>query len=194
MQHLKVWLPIVISLLTLVGGSGWLKYYLETRSSRRKDWRIVLEGFLLPFQGILRHNRAVFEELTGDSDLKNLEHHPDLLQQHFASLPADDLRKIIWQKRIERLLADNRRAVELFLQNRGRIVLPTFRQACEDFQEHATRWEDLWNAVMSTRPLRPSENGPAEITGNRFPPNLEAALTAEITKVRRLAGIREPQA
>jgi hypothetical protein len=110
MQHLKVWLPIGISLLTLVAGSGWGKYFLEVRRSQRKDWRIVLDGFLLQFQGILRHNRDVFEELTRDSDLDNLEHHPDRLQQHFACLPANDVRKIYWQERIKRLLADNRRA------------------------------------------------------------------------------------
>jgi hypothetical protein len=189
MQYLKDWLPIVISLLALVAGSGWLKYYLEARSSRRKDWRIVLEGFLLKFQGILSDNRAVFEELTTDSDLKNLEHHPDLLQQHFASLPSHDVRKTYWQERIKRLLSDNRRAVELFEQNRGRIVLSTFREACEAFKQHAAKWEDLWNAVMSTARLRPSQNGEEEIKGNRFPKNLDAALTAEIAEVRRRAGI-----
>jgi hypothetical protein len=48
--------------------------------------------------------------------------------------------------------------------------------------------------VMSPRPLPPSQNDPAEITGNRFPQNLETALTAEIAEVRRRARVPEPQA
>jgi hypothetical protein len=193
MADVKVWLPIAISLLTLVAGSGWLKYYLELRSSRRKDWRLVLEGFLLQFDGILRDNRAVFEELTSDNELGNLEHHPKLLQEHFARLPAHDLRKITWQRRIERLLEDNRRAVKLFEDNRGKIVLPSFRDACEAFKKHTTEWEDLWNAVMGPAPVPASLDDPRAITGKRFPINLENALSAEIAEVRRLAGVREPR-
>jgi hypothetical protein len=185
---LKSWAPIVISLLALLAGSGWLKYYLEHKDARRSEWRLVLEGFLLPFEGIIQDNLRVFEELTDDEKLKNLEFAPDLLQQYFSNLPDTDPRKQLWNDRIGRLMKGNKKAVDLIEQYRGKIVTAEFWDACADFVYHANKWEDLWISIMGKTTIVGSGFTQKDLIAPEFPDSLEPALKREIEEVRKLAG------
>ncbi len=160
-------------------------------SAEQKEYTAVLEEFLIPFDGILRHNYPVFQELTDDKTLRHLEGHPLALQNYIQSLPDSDLRKIDWKYRIERLLTENRKAVDLIQRWRGKMVRPDFQQACAEFEFHANKWEDFWNAVVKGGAVPPELSRYDALNRQYapgFPRALEPALKAEIEEVRRRAG------
>jgi hypothetical protein len=109
----------------------------------------MLEGLLLPFQGILKTTSEVFARLRNDRDVQNLEHHPGQLQQYFAS-PNEDSRKQIWSQHIERLQMDNRSAGELVEGFHGQVVRREFRSACDKFTLRAKEWRFMWNALKGS--------------------------------------------
>ncbi len=194
METLETWVSIIIPLLSLLAGSGWLKFYLESRDKKREKWRGVLKGFLLPFESIMKHNYLIFEELTDDDRLRALEYAPDYLQKHFSELPDSDPLKITWTRRIVRLIAENKRAVDLIEENIGNMITKEFKDKCDDFKFHAEHWEDLWNAIMGPDPISLDSPvmgylvDPEARPRGRFPKNLDLALQNEIAEVKRLAG------
>lgn len=190
-ENIKSWVPIIIALLGLIAGTGWLKYYLEQKNTERTEWKLFLANFLLPFDGIIKDNLLVFKELTDDEELRNLEYYPESLQQYFSNLPDNDPRKRLWKSRIDRLIKENNKAVKLIEQHRGKIVTNKFRDACEKFKYHAHKWEDLWKSVMDEEPIVNSEFKPEDVVTPKFPDSLEPALREEILLVRKLAGENE---
>ena len=109
------------------------------------------------------------------------------LQAYIQSLPETDLRKIDWTVRIERLMAENRKAVDLIQRWRGKMIRPDFQQACAEFEFHANKWQDFWTAAVRGGVVPPG------LTLDRrqapgFPQSLEPALKAEREEVRRRAG------
>jgi hypothetical protein len=151
----------------------------------REDYRTILENFLVPFEGILRFTRVIFDKLRDDR-LAYLEYHPGRLQDFFASLPEGDQRKDLWMKYIELLQKKNRRAVELIEQFYGRIVLDEFRAACDEYLLHAEGWELAWQELKG----RTVASATSEVLrASPFPGGLEDALTAEFAEVRHRAGL-----
>jgi hypothetical protein len=160
-------------------------------AAEQTEWVRVLEEFLIPFDGILKHNYQVFQELTDDRSLRHLEGHPAALQSYIQSLPDTDLRKIDWKVRIQRLLAENRKAVDLIQKWRGKIIRADFQQASAEFEFHANKWEDFWSAAAGGGAVPPELNRYGAIDRRYapgFPQTLEPALEAEMEEVRRRAG------
>ena len=160
-------------------------------SAEQEEWAEVLEEFLIPFDAILKHNYQVFQELTDDKKLRHLEGHPIALQNYIQSLPDSDLRKIDWKFRIERLLTENRRAVGLIQRWRGKMIGDDFQRSCAEFEFHANKWEDFWNAVVKGGAVPPELSQYSTLDRRYapgFPQALEPALKAEIEEVRRRAG------
>jgi hypothetical protein len=189
LNSLEHWSPILVSLLGFLAGTGWLQYYLNQRRSQRERFRTLLEDFLLPFQANLKITRQIFDKLNYDlkGSLKTaeLEDDPRPVQKFLDDLPTDDPLKHVSKAHIESLQRENRRCVELFGRFSGRIVLPEFKEACDQFVLHAEEWEVVWNALIASGPV-PSPS--SKLTAPKFPDGLEKALLSEIAEVRRRAG------
>jgi hypothetical protein len=184
----RTWSPILVPLLALLAGTGWLQYYLNVRRDRREKYRTLLEDFLLPVGATLKLAHDVFQKLRDDRELSNLEYHPGRLQHFFASLPDDDLRKHLWKAHIEWLQAENRRAVELIDRHYGKAVLGEFKDACDRFVAHAKEWEIMWKALVDNESVPSTLDQPGALYAPQFPDGFEQALQNEIAEVRRRAG------
>ena len=103
LEVIKTWSPILVPILGLIAGGGWLQYYLTVRSKRQEKYKTILEDFLIPFDGLLHQTSLAFESLRDDRELVHLEYHPGRLQQFYASLPDDDVRKHLWKAKIAAL-------------------------------------------------------------------------------------------
>jgi hypothetical protein len=187
-DFIKTWSPILVPLLGLLAGGGWLQYYLKQRQSERERFRSVLEEFLLPLEGTLKTTKEIFDHLRDDNELRNLEYHPEHLRQFFASRPDDDPRKHLWKFQIEGLHEQNRRAAELIQKFRGKIVLKSFRDACDQLLLQVQQWQVVWNALIGTGTATADLQNAPRLYAPEFPAGLEAALQEEIREVRRRAG------
>ena len=58
-SKLAIWIPIVISALTLVAGSGWVKNYIDMRESRKKENERLAVQYLAPIQTRLDLNSSI---------------------------------------------------------------------------------------------------------------------------------------
>ena len=179
---------ISISIAVFAAGSGWVKYWLEMRNARIKASQAMLYGFLLPLQSILNSNKRLHNALIQDQEFQNLEYAPDYLQQHFASLPDTDSRKLAWKALIESVLEDNRRAVALIQENTGNILRNDFRSACDDFVHHAKTWEATWRSALGSEPVPDSMWGAGRLLAPAFPESMDSLLSLEIEDRRRQAG------
>jgi hypothetical protein len=188
MDFIKEWSPILVPLLGLLAGTGWLQYYLKSRSERRGKHQAFLEGFLLPFEGILKTTHSVFTKLKDDRDLTNLEYHPGRLQQYFSSMDDGDPRKLLWKSRIEWLQKENQTALNLIDRFYGQITSREFKNACDEFKLHVKEWELVWSALYSSSMVPDSLNMSGALLAPEFPDGLERALQAEISIVKKLAG------
>jgi hypothetical protein len=187
-EAIKTWSPILVPLLTLLAGTGWLQYILNRRREKKERLRKLLEEFLLPFDGILKTTHKLFTALQDERELANLEYDPGRLQDYFSKLPEDNPRKKLWKVQIELLQTENRKAQELIDRFYGQIVLPNFTQACDDFRIHAKKWEAVWTALAGSAAMPQSGGTFGRLYAPQFPPNLEPALQAEIREVRRRVG------
>lgn len=187
-MDLKTWAPIVLGILTLAGGTGWLQYFLKKSEAKRERYRTILEDFLRPFKGVLIETHQVFDKLRDERDLQSMEYHPERLQEHFGALADGDPRKQLWNNYIERLQRENDRALALLDRFYGRIILDEFRIACDKYIEHAKEWKMMWDALSGSGKVP----APLAISGTllapQFPPELEPALQNEIVEVERRAG------
>ncbi len=181
LKKIETWFVILIPLLSLLAGSGWLQFYIKHKQSEKLENRQYLEGFLLPFQATLIYNERVFKELTEDQTLKNLEYAPDYLQEYFSKL--DDPRKIMWLQRINLLHHENSKAISLYEKNVGKITNPKLNKACLDFKYHAEKWKSVWDAIFSNQDIREifSTN---DLIAPKFPKDLDSLLEEEIKKVK----------
>lgn len=187
-DFIKAWSPILVPLLGLLAGTGWLQYYLNHRRTQHEKFRTLLEDFLLPFEATLKTTERIFNKLRDERELSNLEYHPGRLQQFFASLPDEDPRKHLWKSYIDWLQTENRRAVELIERFYGRIVLREFKDACGEFMVHAKEWEVIWKALIGSGTVPSSLNTPGTLMAPHFPIGFEKALQDELAEVRRRAG------
>ncbi len=185
---LRTWAPILVPILALLAGTGWLQYFLKRRSARQERFRTLLEDFLIPFDGILKTTYSIFTKLREDRELTNLEYHPGRLQQFFESLGDDDPRKQLWRSHIEWLQEENQHAIDLIDRFYGHIVLSDFRDACHKFREYAKKWKVMWTALTTSGVVPRSLDKSGILYTPQFPEELEDALKAELTEVKRRAG------
>lgn len=187
-DFLKTWTAILIPILGLLAGSGWLQYYLNRRSASQETYRTLLEDFLLPLQSTLQVTQKIFNKLRDDRELSNLEYHPGRLKEFFSKLPNDDPRKHLWRAHIEWLQTENARGVELIHRFYGRILLPDFSRACDEFVIHAKEWEVMWKALMGGGNVPPSLDTSGSLCAPKFPAGFEEALAKELLEVKKRAG------
>jgi len=188
LNFVRDWSPILVPLLGLLAGTGWLQYYLNQRRSQREKFRTLLEDFLLPFEGTLKITRQNLDKIRHDLAplaLVELEGDPRIIQQFLDSLPNEDPRKHVSKARIEWLQAENRRSVDLIERFYGRIVLREFKAACDKFVLHAKEWELVWKALIASGTVPSSFS---TRYAPKFPDELEEALHNEIAEVRRRTG------
>jgi hypothetical protein len=188
MDLLKVWSPILVPLLGLLAGTGWLQYYLKSRSEKQGKYQAYLEGFLIPLEGILKITSSNFLKLQDDRELTSLEYHPGRLQHFFTSLADDDPRKLLWKSRIEWMQKENKNAVDLIDRYYGKIRLREFMDACDEFKLHAKEWELMWSVLYGSGAVPDSLNVSGALLAPKFPDGLEKALRTEIAITRKLAG------
>ena len=177
------WSTILVPILGLLAGTGWLQYYLNQRRSERDKRTGLVEDFLLPLQGILKTTKVVFDDLRGDSTLQRYEGNPRDLQRFFDALPNEDPRKHLWKSQIDLLQTENRRAIELVERFYGRIVTKNFRDECDRFLLHAKQWEVVWRTLAGTQTASTSLDSQNMLYSPQFPEGLEKALEDELNEV-----------
>jgi hypothetical protein len=188
LEAIKSWSPVIIPILSLLAGGGWLQYYLTLRSKQQEKYRTILEDFLIPFDGILNQTHLGFESLRGDRELVNLEYHPGRLQQFYASLADDDIRKHLWKAKIDSLQKDNQSGLDLVDRFYGRIVTDEFKKQCDAYKFHIREWHMMWTHIFDANGKLPSSlNVSGELLAPRFPDGLKKALETEIHTVKKLA-------
>jgi hypothetical protein len=189
LEAIKTWSPIIVPVLSLIAGGGWLQYYLTLRSKRQEKYKTILEDFLIPFDGLLNQTNLAFESLRGDRELVNLEYHPGRLQQFYTSLPDDDIRKHFWQAKINSLQKDNQQGMELVDRFYGRIVTAEFKDQCDAYKFHVREWQMMWTHIFdSSGKLPTSLNVSGALLAPKFPTGLKNALDLEMKTVQKLAG------
>lgn len=187
-RAIRDWAPILVPILALLAGGGWLQYLLNRRRAIRERFRTNLEDFLLPFDSILTTTEEIFKGLQSERELESLEHHPGRLQEYFGALPDDDPRKQWWRTLIHLVQQENGRAVDLVERFIGRIVLDEFRTACDEYLLHAKLWKSTWEALAGSGAIPAALNTSGALYARQFPSGLRSALEAEISEVRRQAG------
>lgn len=148
----------------------------------------LLRNFLLPFQGVLRLTRHIFEGLRDERELHALELHPGRLQAYFAALPEEDPRKHLWNLRIDELQEQNRRGAELVEKHYGRIISDGFRIACDLYRQHVTDWAMVWRGLKGQLTLEEPYASLHTLWAPSFPAGLDEALDAETQLVKQRAG------
>lgn len=187
---------IIIAIVGLLGGTGWLQYFLERAELRRVEARQsvalsqmeadhVLQGFLYPLQHVLRRAHRLHTALTKDQELEKLEYAVDYLQEKFDSLPESDWRRVSWKALIETILADNAKAVELISINDGLILRDDFQTVTEEFVDHAQIWAASWEAVVGGVPVPAELWGRDRLLAPAFPAQMDSLLILEIEGRRR---------
>ena len=189
-MELKDWLSIGIALVGLIGGSGWVKYYLEQRERRKSQTALVLKAFLYKLRSILNQNKRMQEALKRDSQFDSLEYAPDYLQEKFfGALPETDSRKVAWKTIIESLIEQNEEAVRLLHEYAGEIARPEFRAACDEFIDHATEWSAVWKATIGDRAVPMEMHVAGKLMAPAFPESMETELEREIALKESELGI-----
>ncbi len=161
---------------------------LGTPGISKEYYRNILENFLLPFQGTLRFTRKIFDKLCNERSLNALEYHPGRLQQYFSTLPDEDPRKGLWMKYIDLLQEQNHRGLTLIYQFYGKITLPHFRDACDEYISHAEEWKLVWEALKGQSPISETLADSHNLLAPQFPAGFDEALDAEILEVKKRAG------
>jgi len=190
MDIIKTWSPILIPILGLLAGTGWLQYYLKVRSEKQGRHQAYLDGFLNSFTGILTTTKSIFVKLRDNRELVNLEYHPGRLQQYFSSLDDGDARKLLWKSYIELLQKENQDALHLIDRYYGQITVLEFKEACDKFKLHVKEWELVWKALQGSGAVPDSLNISGALFAPQFPDGLEDALQAEIAAVKKLTGLK----
>lgn len=189
MNGILRWAPVVIPILAFVGGGGWLMYFLDRRREKREGYRKLYQDFLLPLAGKMREMERTYDDLTSGGFYGALEGHPAQLRKLFAELPEADPRRITWKRRIDGLQELNREAIELINRFYGHIVDQDFKEACDDFSDHARTWNAAWTSVTEESPLPAAFDKPGALLAPRFPVGFEAALSEETGEIKRRAGL-----
>jgi hypothetical protein len=189
LEAIKTWSPIIIPILSLIAGGGWLQYYLTLRSKQQDKYKTILEDFLFPFEGVLNQTLLAFESLKDDRELVHLEYHPGRLQQFYTSLADDDVRKHLWKARIDSLQKDNQNGLDLVDRFYGRIVTSEFKGQCDAYKFHVREWQMMWTHIFDAGAQLPgSLNVSGSLLAPKFPDGLKKTLEVEIKAVKKLAG------
>jgi hypothetical protein len=189
LEAIKTWSPIIIPILSLIAGGGWLQYYLALRSKRQEKYKTILEDFLFPFEGILNQTLLAFESLKDDRELVHLEYHPGRLQQFYTSLADDDVRKHLWKAKIDSLQKDNQNGIDLVDRFYGRILTDEFKSQCDAYKFHVREWQMMWTHIFDASGQLPASlNISGALLAPKFPVGLKQALEAELATVKKLAG------
>lgn len=155
----------------------------------QKEYREYLERFLRPLEMRLHYTASVFALVRDSEAMRNLEHFPDVLQGFYTNLPVGDPRKDLWKTYVDELQKENSKAVELVEANYGKIVLPEFQTACDEYLQHAKLWKVVWNALVGQGPLPQPLASEQRLIAPPFPSGLEQALAGEKAEVSRRAGL-----
>lgn len=189
----KKWLDrttLAISVLALTDIAGWLLYARqradEHRIQERATANAVIKVFLEPLRFTLDRTREFHAILTRDSEFSRLEYAPDYLQQHFASRPPNDIRRLAWKQIIEGIMDENKAAMRLIQENIGSIRTPAFRQVCDSLASHVKLWQYAWAAVLRIEPV-PDSLHRRDLLAPRFPQGMDSLLLVEIDAWRIIA-------
>lgn len=183
------WIPIAISVMALAfSGYTWSEQRQEATRAREREY---LESFLVPLQMTLDGNRRLHRELTADTKLEDLEFAPDYVQKALhVDLAPDDPRRIMWRVQIDRLMAENDKAIELIETYVGRVPGGELASTMMSFKEHAHKWKDMWRAVLNPDPSEArSFAGRDRLRSPPYPQALDDLLKGEIVRVRAAAGL-----
>jgi hypothetical protein len=189
LQLIKEWSPVLLPILTLLAGTGWLQYYLKRRESRRQEQRSVLRDFLVPLRSIVESNQSMVENLNIERELLGLSDKDGLLQTYLSDLPENPLTRALWKSRIDAIVQENRRALELMNKGEGSIVTEEFRQVCSAFRKQAQEWNANWEGIISFEDDEVSFAPSSVERPPRFPANFYELLDGEIRVVEKKAGL-----
>ena len=167
-------IAIVALFISVLVGGGVLSSYLQERK-RYKE-------FLLRLQSILNLNKKIHKQLTQEIDLKALEYAPDNIQEKFNKLDDNNPVKRKWNSRIETIIDNNDRVINLIWSNIGFMKSKDLKEKCEKFIFHAQEFNDIWKRIRSGSKLEPGRDPNTDLLGRKYPKGLDRLLQREIDK------------
>ncbi|WP_342316798.1 hypothetical protein [Lysobacter sp. FW306-1B-D06B] len=188
-ELIKTWAPILVPLLGLIAGTGWLQYFLARRREKRAEELKRIEGFLRPFQATLKSTAKLAGQLRENGELSALEYNPAHLKKHFANLPAGDVRRTAWKAYISLLHDENRHGIALVEANIG-TASPEFRTALEDYLLHVKKWRYVWDALDADAGAEEPPDEAGMLIADPFPKDVERLLETELEAALRKVGRR----
>lgn len=141
------WWTVLITVITVLGGTGWWQFYLERQDSlKRENQRVVVE-YLQPIQRYIEDNEAIYEELTGSEYSE--PNVGGVLETYLFRIRRDGVSSHpVMRERINTLVKNNNHIVALLQSYQGHTFTEQFSRESDKFREHAQRYNDRWNAML----------------------------------------------
>ncbi|WP_207063997.1 hypothetical protein [Motiliproteus sp. SC1-56] len=169
------WIPIVISILSLVAGGGWIKYYLEAESSAQEKNQQLVVDYLAPIEALLSDNLAIknrIYEKYREGGWGILESYVVRMQR--GTSPEENR---LMTADIVVLVENNKRIMTLLTKYAGYTLTDDFKTESTKFRAHAQEWVNRWSAVQSY-----IDNDAQLAWAAPFPEGFPGALEAELAK------------
>ena len=167
------YLTIASILVSVFLGSGWYQ-------SKQEAKRAYKRGFLIPLQSQLKQNKKIFNELTEDIDLKELEYAPDYIQEKYRSLEDANPLKRLWRSRFETLIENNQIVIQSISENSGYVKNKELKAELEKFTYHAQQFNDIWRLVPADQEIETGIDTHSDLMGENYPEKLDSLLDQEI--------------
>jgi len=141
------WIPIIISILGLVAGSGWVKYYFEVDEREKAKNEQLVADYLAPINILLSDNLAIKNRIYE----KYREGKWGILESYVIRMKrgASAEENRLMTADIAVLVENNKQIMGLLKKYSGYIVTDQFGEETIKFRVHAQEWINRWSVVQS---------------------------------------------
>lgn len=190
-----VWIPIGVAILTVLGGTGWLQFFIarsdkqraaedaknalaqsEAASSRAAHERWITDH-LRPMTIALNDTKVAHDDMYRNDLVEGW----GILESYVKKVQKDGYKKhALMRKRIEFVVRANEKVITLLDGYLPHALTDGFRVQAAEFRDHALRYSDRWAAVPDV--IGTKEQLPV---AKPFPTEFPAQVAAEIEAQRR---------
>jgi hypothetical protein len=138
------WIPIVVAVLGLVAGSGWLQVYWQGQAQKDQEHERLVAEYLAPIKTLLADNEKIIERIREDHDA-----HGGVLESYVIRVNDKPPypRLSIMAQDIATLASNNSEIMALLKSYSGYAKTPAFETSSARFRSHAVEWNNRWAAI-----------------------------------------------
>jgi len=195
LEFVEKWAKIVIPILSLIAGTGWIKYLLERRDRKRdrdverkdknqdRDRQSALEvlGVLNRIHNRFVQTQRISQEIMKELEVSYLEYSPGELRSRIEN--SRTLYTVEeFQKCFERMHNLNLEARDLYMDFPGTLN-KGLRKELDNFVNHSDKWHGFWKDLRGEK-AKVDERG--YILADPFPREVVSVLEREIERLEKL--------